>query len=118
MTSMMMPSVRGVAVGTLAKGSGVIVGVEVMVGVTGVEVGVGSCCKKGRTTGGLVRMVRLVRVKIRARYIFDGTIPLQWKCVPSSLLTTHFFVHCSLLIINCFLVGVDEIMWETGWQME
>ena len=74
---MMMPSVRGVAVGTLAKGSGVIVGVEVMVGVTGVEVGVGSCCNKGRTTGGLVRMARLDKVMTRARYAFDGTVSLR-----------------------------------------
>ena len=42
----MMLSARGVAVGTLAKGSGVIVDVEVTVGVTGIRVGVGSCCKK------------------------------------------------------------------------
>jgi hypothetical protein len=74
---MMMPSVRGVAVGTLAKGSGVIVGVGVTVGVTGATVGVGTCCKKGRTTGGLVRMVRIDRVKARTGYAFDGTVSLR-----------------------------------------
>ena len=74
---MMMPSVRGVAVGMLAKGSGVIVGVRVTVGVIGVEVGVGSCCNKGRSTSGLVRMVRLDKVMTRARYAFDGTMSLR-----------------------------------------
>ena len=53
------PLLRGVAVGMLAKGSAVLVGVIVAVGVNGVGVGVGSSSRNGRITGGLVRMVRM-----------------------------------------------------------
>lgn len=71
-TSMTKPSVRGVAVGMLAKGSGVLVGVEVAVGVTEVGIGVGSCCRNGRTRGGLVSIVRIVKLTTMMKKGFDG----------------------------------------------
>jgi hypothetical protein len=69
-SSMTTPLARGVAVGTAAKGSGVLVGVEVEVGVTDVGVGLGSCRKNGRTRGGLVRVTRTVKPMRRDMKLF------------------------------------------------
>jgi hypothetical protein len=56
------PWPRGVAVGTLEKGSGVGVGVGVTVGRTLVGVSVGVRSSQGCTSGGLVMMVRINRL--------------------------------------------------------
>lgn len=55
----------GVAVGTWAKGSGVMVGVGVGVTGVGMAVGVGSRCSSGPTRGGLVTRTRPVRLNKR-----------------------------------------------------
>ena len=74
---MMTPLACDVAIGMLAKGSGVFVGVAVSVGLIGVEVGVGSGCRNGRTRGGLVTMVSKVRLMSRMIKIFRGTDSLR-----------------------------------------
>ena len=71
LTSMTRALLWGVAVGTKAKGSGVRVGVAVDVGVMEVGVGVGACCRKGRTSGGLVKIVRMDRLMTMMKNDFD-----------------------------------------------